>query len=88
MTAIDNLCGALGGIPRLHGSRCKGRSDVWDDYDDPATVEHAISVCQACPALRECSTWLESLPAHQRPHGVVAGQVRRPRQPRKRKKAA
>lgn len=83
MSIIDDLMAALQGIPRWPGCRCKGRSDVWDTYDDPQLVEYAINQCNACPALTDCRAWLDSLPASQRPHGVVAAQVRRPPRPRK-----
>ena len=40
----------------------------------------ALAVCDSCPALGDCRTWLDSLPPSQRPAGVVAGvlSTRRP----------
>lgn len=51
MTTLDDLLsGALGGIPPLPGARCKGRSDIWDELDDPELVEYA-SARAARPGL-------------------------------------
>nr|WP_220096340.1 WhiB family transcriptional regulator [Mycolicibacterium fortuitum] len=35
----------------------------------------AKALCATCPALSACRSWLESLPAQERPTGVVAGLV-------------
>jgi hypothetical protein len=43
----------------------------------------ALSTCAVCPALTDCRMWLESLPVQDRPDGIVAGQSRAPRKPRK-----
>ena len=37
--------------------------------------EQALRCCQSCPVLTQCSDWFDSLPAWDRPRGVVAGQV-------------
>jgi len=42
---------------------------------------HALALCQRCPSLPRCTDWFDALPPKQRPHGVVAGQVNRPRKP-------
>lgn len=81
MSAIG-LFDALGSIPELTGARCRGRSQIFDETEDPDLVEYAQSQCQACPALRACASWLASLPPRQRPPGVVAGQVRTARRGR------
>lgn len=84
MTLDEVFADLRAGIPRLPGAKCKGRSHVWDEVDDPALVEYAIHQCEGCPALTACQRWLETLRPAQRPHGVVAGRVNRPRQPRQR----
>jgi hypothetical protein len=86
VSTLDDLADALHGIPPLPGSRCRNQAELFDEYDDPATVEHAISVCQQCPVLSRCREYVESLPARHRPAGVTAGVCRKPRQPRKRKR--
>lgn len=82
---LDALVGALGGIPLLTGARCRGHSDLWDepvpanrDPDPAATaarIEHAISTCHRCPALRACERWVASLRPSRRPVGVTAGKL-------------
>jgi hypothetical protein len=71
---------ALGAIPRLSGARCRGRSDIFDEYDDPDIIEYAVNRCHGCPALAACSEWLDGLPRRQRPTGVIAGQLIAPPQ--------
>lgn len=62
MSTLDDLiAAALGGIPRLPGARCKGRSRVWDEHDDPELVEYAQSQCQVCRAKPDCEIWFDSL---------------------------
>lgn len=83
------LSAALGGIPVLPGAACKGYSRVFDeppapsvDPDPGATAERiafALRACQECPALGLCRQWVASLPANQRPPGVVAGEIRLPK---------
>jgi hypothetical protein len=84
VNTIDDPLGALAGIPALPGARCVGRSDIFDQYDCPASVELATSICDSCPALTACERWLDGLRPAQRPVGVVGGRVNRPPQPRKR----
>ncbi|MDQ1304720.1 MAG: WhiB family transcriptional regulator, redox-sensing transcriptional regulator [Actinomycetota bacterium] len=81
MTAIGSLFAAIG-TPALPGARCRGRSHLFDDaaQGEPAdTVEarhrQAIGLCQRCPALEQCGSWLDSLKPSQRPAGVVAGRT-------------
>ncbi|HPY26001.1 MAG TPA: hypothetical protein PLK19_16960 [Mycobacterium sp.] len=91
MTAIGSLFAAIG-TPALPGARCRGRHHLFDDaaQGEPAdTVEarhrQAIRLCQRCPALEPCQTWLDSLPPSRRPAGVVAGRInsRPPGRPKK-----
>ena len=42
----------------------------------------ALAVCAVCPALDACRTWFDSLPPRDRPTGVIAGRIRRTREPR------
>lgn len=74
---LTALAGALSGIPELPSAACKGRADVFDlDRTSPAdAVAVAKEACRACPALTACREWLTSLPAGQRPAGVVAGKL-------------
>ncbi|WP_406813980.1 hypothetical protein [Mycobacterium sp. M23085] len=78
----SGLFDALGSIPELTGARCRGQSQVFDETDDPDLVEYAQSLCQTCPALLACTSWLASLPPRKWPSGVVAGQVRTARRGR------
>lgn len=83
MSTLDDLLGAaLGAVPRLPGARCRSRSHLWDEYDDPEVIEYCLSQCRRCPALAGCTAWFDSLPARRRPHGTVAGQLNRPKQPK------
>lgn len=76
---IDGLFAALDGIPDLPGARCRGHENLWDLYDDLDAADYCVDLCKRCPALAACEHWFDSLPAPQRPYGVVAGKVRRPR---------
>ena len=68
--------------PSLSGALC---TDEWELFDRASggndrialaqAREVALSLCRSCPCLRRCSDWLDCLPLHDRPHGVVAGQV-------------
>jgi hypothetical protein len=83
------LLGAVLDAPRLPSPQlCRGKSAVFDEYEDPELVEYATHLCQSCPALAACGQWLDSLKPARRPRGVVAGRVIRPPQPRKPKAAA
>ena len=79
---LDALLDPLRGIPQLAGARCVGRHEMFDPRDaydpDRDDIEsRALQVCRRCPALPDCSAWFDSLPATQRPVGVVAGRVNR-----------
>jgi hypothetical protein len=84
MSTLDDLAADLAEIPPLRGARRKGRSDVWDEHDNPELVEFALNQCRSCAAQTDCERWFLGLRPGQRPTGVVAGRVNRPRQPRKR----
>lgn len=87
MTTLDELLiGALSGIPDLRRARCKGRTE-WDEYECMETVEYCINRCSSCVELQKCSQWYDSLPASQRPHGVCAGRLNKPRKPRAKESA-
>ncbi|MCV7141404.1 hypothetical protein H7J76_19795 [Mycolicibacterium fortuitum] len=68
--------------PELPGALCRGRWALFDPADrddDHQVVERlhteAVALCSRCPALAACQSWLESLPAHKRPTGIVAGRL-------------
>ncbi|SPM29944.1 hypothetical protein MTAB308_3442, partial [Mycobacterium terramassiliense] len=83
---LDNLLSVIGGAPALPGARCRGRHHLFDDAgpgEDPEAVEQrhnqALGLCSRCPAADRCRAWFSTLPARQRPLGVVAGRVNTPR---------
>jgi WhiB family redox-sensing transcriptional regulator len=89
MTDVHGLFGALAGIPRLDGAACRGQAWAFDPVeqsDNGAEVRDlqlaALAVCAVCPALDACRTWFDSLPPRDRPTGVIAGRIRRTREPR------
>lgn len=47
-----DLAAALTAIPDLHGARCKGNWEVFDDTDHPEIVEYALHQCANCPRWR------------------------------------
>jgi len=70
----------LADSPRLDGARCIGRPQLFDQHrhNDPNRDRDqatALRTCASCPALTACRAWLDSLPAWQKPPGVIAGQV-------------
>lgn len=80
MSQLDSLLGQLVGAPALPGARCRGRHHLFDvaEHGEAASTvlarhTQALGLCEHCPALDRCQSWLESLPDAQRPHGVVAG---------------
>lgn len=92
---FDQLLSALAGVPVLRGARCRGRHTLFDPRhdDEPAEVAdarhlQALALCQQCPAIAECEQWLDALPKKQRPFGVIAGQLHRQPNPRKKRKKA
>ncbi len=85
MTNLDSLLGALRSAPNLAGNACHGVHDLFDATirSGPGRVskdciearQEALALCDECPALIACRTYVERLPAHLRPPGVVAGLV-------------
>jgi hypothetical protein len=88
MSTLDDLYADLAEIPPLRGARCKGRSEIWDEHDDPELVEYALNQCRSCKAHAACESYFLGLRPSQRPHGVIAGQVNRPPKPRRPKDTA
>lgn len=85
-----DLLSALRGVPDLPGAKCRGKYDLFDparDDEDAPDAERrhraALEVCAGCPALDACGAWLESLRTEDRPLGVIAGRIRRPKKPKK-----
>lgn len=79
---LHDLLLALAGAPALVGARCRGRSHLFDEAqpdEDPDTTtfrhQHALTLCRGCTALASCQRWFDTLPARQRPPGVVAGRA-------------
>jgi hypothetical protein len=83
--ALSLLRAAIAPLPDLTGATCAGRSDLFDlqpvNHDDRAYRE-ALALCARCPALDACRAWFASLPAAQRPAGVIAGRIHKPKGPR------
>ncbi len=82
---LDSLLGALRAAPDLTGNSCHGAHELFDATirSGPGRVskdciearQEALALCDECPALIPCRTYVERLPAHLRPPGVVAGIV-------------
>jgi WhiB family transcriptional regulator, redox-sensing transcriptional regulator len=73
----------VGNSPPLDGAACRGRAELFDlqprrAADRAHRESQALTLCAACQALSACQRWLDTLPAWQRPVGIVAGQVIRP----------
>lgn len=82
MTRLDTMLIALAGAPSLPGARCRGRAHLFDPgerTEGASTVAarhaQALGLCEHCPALTRCESWVDSLPPGRRPRGVVAGRV-------------
>ncbi|MEZ0363382.1 WhiB family transcriptional regulator [Mycobacterium sp. pUA109] len=71
------LAKILADTPKLDGAACVDNADVFDA--DDGDWELAVAICRSCPALTDCGDWADGLRASDRPAGVVAGQVNRPR---------
>jgi hypothetical protein len=72
---LQELLGALAGIPPLPGALCRGQWNLFDEANDPGAIEAATRTCELCPALDRCRQWVNGLPPRNRPTGVVAGQL-------------
>jgi hypothetical protein len=87
ITPLDELLREVAhSIPHLPGARCRGQHQIFDETDDPDTIEACLYVCERCPVLADCQAFVDSLKPSQRPRGVCAGKLRR--DPRTRRKAA
>lgn len=75
---LASLMGAwAAGVPRLHAAACHGvtwLADV-DIRSSRATIDAALEVCLGCRELLACSSWVDQLPADQRPVGMVAARL-------------
>lgn len=81
--SYGDLFGMLAGVPNLSGALCKGQAPDFDNDDGDTGVTLLLAqFCEACPALKPCGEWVDSLRPSQRPSGVVAGRYYRPRKPR------
>jgi len=88
MNSFEELLSTMAGVPVLAGARCRGRHAIFDpqhhgEPDDVAAQRHAqaLTLCESCPALTACESWINSLPPRRRPLGIVAGRLRK--QPRR-----
>ncbi|OZC76415.1 hypothetical protein CH282_26160 [Rhodococcus sp. 06-418-1B] len=70
-----------GSTPELPGALCRGRWDLWDPLADGETRaaarprhDQAVALCEQCPSLVSCRTWIRSEPRRLR-QGVVAGHI-------------
>jgi WhiB family redox-sensing transcriptional regulator len=82
--AVAELLAALArSVPPLPGALCRGNGELWDPHDREAETpedyhyrrDAAVRTCRRCPARAACEDWLDSLPAADRPLGIVAGRV-------------
>ncbi|MGV0161043.1 hypothetical protein ACRU3B_16585 [Mycobacterium colombiense] len=74
---LASLLGAAAAAPRMPNAACWGETWMADVEirSSRGTIDAAIDVCLSCPAMQRCATWVESLPADQKPAGVVAGRL-------------
>jgi WhiB family transcriptional regulator, redox-sensing transcriptional regulator len=81
---VSLLAEILRNTPKLTGAACQGRHVLFDppergqqldDSDVQYRFESALRICSDCCCLRECSDWVDWLPASKRPAGVVAGRL-------------
>lgn len=74
---LRRLFGSALSVPRLDGALCIGETYLADVEirSSRETIDAAIDVCLSCPAMQRCAAWVESLPADQKPAGVVASRL-------------
>jgi WhiB family redox-sensing transcriptional regulator len=72
-----SLPAAITPSPALTGAACAGRSDLFDLAAGSQRHREALALCARCPVLGVCRAWFASLPAAERPVGVIAGRVHR-----------
>ena len=81
MGRVISLPAAIAPLPDLTGAACAGRSDLFDLKAGSLRHRTALAMCARCPVLAACRAWFASLPAAERPAGVVAGRVHAPKGP-------
>ena len=65
--------------PDLYGASCAtaGVRELFDAVLERGTARSAavlaVRICARCPVLEDCGRWVASLPADERPAGVIAG---------------
>ena len=74
---IDLLKAILRDTPKLDGSLCRDRSDLFDTEQDDAeerqyAIDSAKRLCRKCPALEACRDFAST---QKRLTGVVAGEL-------------
>ncbi|WP_197696053.1 helix-turn-helix domain-containing protein [Mycobacterium sp. E1715] len=87
-----DLAAALARSPDLAGAACAGRSSLFDlqpgwSPEREKRERQALALCAECPALAGCRAWFAGLRAGEKPQGVIAGELRRPKR-RKRQRQA
>ncbi|OBF23022.1 hypothetical protein A5725_12065 [Mycobacterium kubicae] len=95
-TSLPELLAALAAaVPPLPGAHCRGHTRLFDTtighaqkVDTREARAAALGLCATCPALDPCRAWLDRLPDHHRPTGVVAGQIINPAIPANPRKKA
>jgi hypothetical protein len=63
--------------PVLDNPASYGKPYLFDE--DTPTPLSAIRLCLSCPALAACRRWFDATPPTQRPTGVIAGRIHRPK---------
>lgn len=67
-------------VLKLPGAACRDHRELFDrtaarGRDITAARTQALQICAGCPALAACQRWISSLDEHERPRGIVAGQL-------------
>lgn len=79
MSAGELLASLASARPDLSGASCAvpGTRELFDAVLERGTSRTAAvlatQICARCPVLEDCGQWVGSLPAGERPIGVVAG---------------
>jgi len=73
--ALAGMLAAIGAAPDLRHGLCVSNWDLWDQTEDPATIELTTQMCLRCPVLDRCREWSSQFTNRQL-SGVVAGVVR------------
>ncbi|ORV29466.1 hypothetical protein AWB98_06660 [Mycolicibacterium conceptionense] len=66
-------------LPDLPRAACRGHATLFDPQNDGEPDVHAhtrwvraVEICDGCPELAPCATWVDQVPEKSR-HGVIAG---------------